>query len=216
MRIYKFSDPISYSCVHEGHNLLFTGSWDKIVRAIDLKTGEVDRSFVASRDAIKCLHLYDKWLFVAGCDPVIRAYDLVSGAVKTFEGHKSWVLNIKTYRLKKEDGSTRLEWLLSSSDDNTVRIWDIKTGVCLEELIGHNNGVICMTFANNQLFTGSYDHYMIVWDLKEIELKIAENQKMRAEDIRSRKFEAFEAYMESKGKRKKGKGKKKKASSKKK
>jgi hypothetical protein len=38
---------------------------------------------------------------------------------------------------------------------------------------------------------------------------------MRAEDIRSRKFEAFEAYMESKGKRKKGKGKKKKGSKKK-
>jgi hypothetical protein len=32
---------------------------------------------------------------------------------------------------------------------------------------------------------------------------------MMTEDLRSRKFEAFEAYMESKGKRKKGKGKKK-------
>jgi WD40 repeat protein len=98
MRIFKFADPISYTCVHEAHNLLFTGSWDKIVRAIDLKTAEVDRSFVASRDAIKCLHLYDKWLFVSGCDPVVRAYDLVTGAVKTFEGHKSWVLCIKTYK----------------------------------------------------------------------------------------------------------------------
>lgn len=74
--------------------MLFTGSWDKIVRAIDLKNGEVDRSFVASREAIKCLHIYDKWLFVGGCDPVVRAYDLVSGATKNFEGHKSWVLAI--------------------------------------------------------------------------------------------------------------------------
>ena len=31
---------------------------------------------------------------------------------------------------------------------------------------------------------------------------------MMAEDLRSRKFEAFESYMESKGKRKKPKGKK--------
>ncbi len=72
-----------------------------------------------------------------------------------------------------------------------------------------------MTFANNQLFTGSYDHYMIQWDLADIELKIQETQKMMAEDLRSRKFEAFEKYMESKGKRKKGKGKKKKSSKKK-
>jgi hypothetical protein len=47
-----------------------------------------------------------------------------------------------------------------------------------------------------------------VWDLLEIELKIMETQKMMAEDLRSKKFEAFESYMESKGKRKKAKGKK--------
>lgn len=62
--------------------MLFTGSWDKQVRAIDLKTGEIDRSFVAAKDAIKCLHLYEKWLFVGGCDSVVRAYDLVSGHTK--------------------------------------------------------------------------------------------------------------------------------------
>ena len=47
-----------------------------------------------------------------------------------------------------------------------------------------------------------------MWDLQEIELKIMETQKMMAEDLRSKKFEAFESYMESKGKRKKAKGKK--------
>lgn len=68
-----------YSTVHSEFSLLFVGSWDKIVRAIDLKSGEVDRSFVASKDAIKCLHLYDKWLFVSGFDPVVRSYDLSTG-----------------------------------------------------------------------------------------------------------------------------------------
>jgi hypothetical protein len=43
--------------------------------------------------------------------------------------------------------------------------------------------------------------------LTEIEEKIRETQIMMAEDIRSKKFEAFEAYMESKGKRKKAKAK---------
>lgn len=72
---------------------------------------------------------------------------------------------IETLQQKKDDGSVKSEWLFTSSDDNTIRIWDIKTTLCLEELIGHNNGVLSMTFANNQLFSGSYDHYMIVWDL---------------------------------------------------
>lgn len=204
-----------HSTVHLEFNLLFVGSWDKIVRAIDLKTGEVDRSFVASREAIKCLHLYDKWLFVAGFDPVVRAYDLSNGQIKMFEGHKSCILAIKSIKMLKEDGSLKFEWLFTCSDDGTVRIWDLKTTACIEEMIGHKDGVTCMTFANNQIFTGSYDKNMIVWDLADVEQKIYENQRMRAEDIRSRKFEVFEAHMESKGKRKKAKGKKSKKGKKK-
>ena len=51
---------------------------------------------------------------------------------------------------------------------------------------------------------------MIMWDLETVERKINEVQKMMAEDLRSRKFEAYEKYMESKGKRKKSKKKGKK------
>jgi WD40 repeat protein len=118
--------------------------------------------------------LYEKWLFVGGCDQVVRSYDLVKGDVKEFIGHKSWVMAINTYSKRDEDGKVLYEWLFTSGDDNTIRIWDIKTQQCLDELLGHTNGVVCMTFANNQLFSGSYDHNMIVWDLSEIELKIKE------------------------------------------
>ena len=120
------------------------------------------------------------------------------------------MLSITTYITHKEDGSVKHQWLMTGSDDSTIRIWDIISGKCLEELVGHKNGVTSMTFANNQLFSGSYDHYIIVWDLVEIEEKIRECQIMAAEDLRSRKFEAFEEHMISKGKRKKpakGKGK---------
>lgn len=149
VKVFKFQDPITCISLHTEHNLLFTGSWDKIVRAINLKNSEVDRSFVASREAIKCLHLFDKWLFVAGIDPVIRCYDLTSGKVSSFEGHKSWVLTMTHYVTYKEDGETpELQWLISGSDDGAIRIWDIKTQACLDELTGHKNGVLCVDFAN--------------------------------------------------------------------
>jgi WD40 repeat protein len=83
---------------------------------------------------VKCLHLFDKWLFVAGMDSVIRGYDLETGKIKAFEGHTSWILTLETYVTLKEDGSVKSKWLLSGSDDNTVRIWDIATTKCLEEL----------------------------------------------------------------------------------
>ena len=83
--------------VHVEHNLLFAAGWDKVVRAVDLKSAEVDRSFVASRESILCLHLYDKWLFLGGIDPVIRAFDLTTGQVKEFHGHKGWVTTLTHY-----------------------------------------------------------------------------------------------------------------------
>ena len=60
------------------------------------------------------------------------------------------------------------QWLLSGSDDNTIRIWDLRTTKVLEELTGHHNGVTSLTFANNELFSGSQDHYIICWDVDEI------------------------------------------------
>lgn len=210
-RVFKFTDPVSCGLIDNERNMLFVGGWDRSVKAIDIVKNEVDRSFIGSREAIKCMHLYDKWLFVAGVDQVIRAYDLDSGKVKTFEGHSSWVLCMTTYVKFKEDGSVQNHWLLSGSDDNTVRVWDINTVKCLEELQGHKNGIVTLTFANGDLFTGSFDNYIICWSMADLENKIRESQTMLAEDLRSKKFEAFEAYMTLKGKRKKpskGKGKK--------
>lgn len=187
------------------------GSWDKSVKALDLKKNEVDRSFIASRECIRTMHLYDnKWLFVAGMDQVIRGYDLETGKTKVFEGHSSWILCLTTYvkyKSAEKGGGIQSAWLLSGSDDNTVRIWDIASGKCLEELLGHKNGINSLTFANNDLFTGSYDNYLICWSMADNEEKIRETQCMMAEDLRSKKYEAFENYMISKGKRKKGKAK---------
>jgi len=205
-RIFKFNDPIFVSriCLEKG--LLYTASWDKQVRAIQLDSGQVDSSFVASREAIKSLLISGKYIFVSGCDPVIRAYDTETGAVKLYEGHTSWVLCLETYATYTEDGRVVSSWLLSGSDDNTIRIWDIESTKCLEELQGHKNGVTCLAFANGELYSGSYDNFIIIWDVPEIEHRIYEKQMMKDEDLRSRKYETYMRFIEAKrGKRKKGK-----------
>jgi WD40 repeat protein len=87
----------------------------------------------------------------------------------------------------------------------------------VEELNGHENGVTCIAFANNELFSGSFDHYIICWDLVELEKRIHERELMRNEDILSRKIEVYWRVIEArKGKKKKGKGGKKGAKGKKK
>ncbi len=64
--------------------MLFTASWDKMVRCIDLDSSKVIKSFIASKESIKCMQITEKYIFVAGCDPIIRAFDIETGSTKMY------------------------------------------------------------------------------------------------------------------------------------
>ena len=177
--------------------MMFTASWDKMVRVVDLEANKVTKIFVASKEAIKAMIVTEKYVFVAGCDPIIRGFSLETGDCKLYQGHYGWIYCLEVYEGK----------LFSGGDDKTIKIWDIETTKMLEELNGHENGVTCLAFANQELFSGSYDHYIICWDMQEIESRITERDLMRQEDIRSRKLEVFWRIMEAKKGKKKKKGK---------
>ena len=138
-------------------------------------------------------------------DPVIRSFNLDTGEVKQYEGHTSWVLCMETYVTYDENGKVKTNWLLSGSDDTTIRIWDIATTKCLEKLSEHKNGVTCLAFAIQGLISSSYDHSLNNWDMKVIEKRVAEIQLMEAEDLHSRKQEAINRFLEAKFGKKRGK-----------
>jgi hypothetical protein len=64
----------------------------------------------------------------------------------------------------------------------------LKKAEPLDELVGHKSGVLCMNFIDGRLYSGSFDHYVLVWNLQDVEAKINEQQIMKAEDLRSKKF----------------------------
>ena len=77
--------------------MLFTGCWDKQIRALMLDTGEVDKTWIGSKAPIKIIKVHENCIFVSGMDPVIRSFNLDTGEVKQYEGHSSWVLCMETY-----------------------------------------------------------------------------------------------------------------------
>lgn len=77
--VFKFADPVSVIQVRTDINMMFTASWDKMVRIVDLKENKICKSFVASKEAIKAMIVTDKYIFVAGCDPIIRGFSLETG-----------------------------------------------------------------------------------------------------------------------------------------
>jgi WD40 repeat protein len=82
--VYKFADPVSVAQVSYSFNMMFTASWDKMVRVVDLEANKVTKSFVASKEAIKAMIVTEKYIFVAGCDPIIRGFSLETGECKMY------------------------------------------------------------------------------------------------------------------------------------
>ena len=70
-------------------------------------------------------------------------------------------------------------WMFSGGDDRSIIIWDVESGKLLEQLNGHDNGVTSIAFAFNDIYTGSFDHHIICWDLAELDERIQEKDDMR-------------------------------------
>ena len=66
------------------------------------------------------------------------------------------------------------QYLVSGSFDNTLKVWDLKSGRCLHTLEGHTDAVwACAITPDGQyLASGSVDHTVKVWDLESGDCKI--------------------------------------------
>lgn len=79
-------------------------------------------------------------------------------SLHTLRGHTSTVRC-----LKMSDASTAI----SGSRDTTLRIWDIKSGLCKNVLVGHQASVRCLEIKGDIVVSGSYDTTARVWSISE-------------------------------------------------
>ena len=79
------------------------------------------------------------------------------------KGHTSWINSIAI----SPDG----KYIVSGSDDETIKIWDIKTAECLNTLLGHSETVSSVTISpdGKYIVSGSIDKTIKIWDIKTAE-----------------------------------------------
>jgi WD40 repeat protein len=80
--------------------------------------------------------------------------------MQTLEGHLGPVMSVAF----SGDG----QMLASGSDDDTIKLWDTKTGAELHTLKGHSDQVTSVAFSSDgqMLASGSGDHTIKLWDAK--------------------------------------------------
>lgn len=67
----------------------------------------------------------------------------------------------------------KLPWVLSASDDYTVRIWNYVSRALLYTMTGHNNLVMCAQFhpTNDLIISCSLDQTLRLWDYSVLKKK---------------------------------------------
>ncbi len=56
------------------------------------------------------------------------------------------------------------EICVSGSRDSILRVWNVRTGQCVQVLRGHQAAVRCVCFDGKLVVSGSYDFKIRVWD----------------------------------------------------
>jgi len=56
--------------------------------------------------------------------------------------------------------------IISGSRDNTIKIWDLNSGLCARTLSGHSASVLCLHYEGNRIVSGSSDTNIMVWDME--------------------------------------------------
>jgi WD40 repeat protein len=89
-----------------------------------------------------------------------------------YKNHFEQLINSKlhTDMITSLTATTDSKWVISGSNDKTIKIWDLTTGKHLSTLIGHQNGInsVAVSSNNTYLISGSFDKTLKLWDLKNL------------------------------------------------
>ena len=123
-----------------------------------------------------------KMIAYGGHADIIRLCDVDSGKLlRKYEGHTTTYIRSIAF---SPDGNTIVSGSGHESheidDDNTVRIWDVKSGNLLHTLERHKDIVNCVAFSpdGNVIASGSDDSHIRLWDAnKGLHLRKLEGHK---------------------------------------
>ncbi|NEO54723.1 MAG: WD40 repeat domain-containing protein [Okeania sp. SIO3B5] len=157
---------------------LASGSWDNTIKLWDLESGKLQRTLTGHlQDVASVIFLDEKTLLSASYDRTIKRWHLDTGELLsslynystpmeslTMNGHSQW---IECFALSPDR-----QVLASGSYDQTIRLWNIRTGEEIH-ICRHGEQIISVAFNLDGwiLASGSTNGKIKLWDLKQGKLK---------------------------------------------
>ncbi len=160
------SDDVAYTVAfHPTLPLAAWGSYDGVVRLVDLSTGKDTGQIPAQKGGVLYVTFTPAGdgIVASGEDGTIRRFDLASSSVEVeYVGHEAGVTAVSFSR----DGRS----MISGGDDATVRVWDAKTGTLKSTRSPHAGWVNFSTFLpqRDTFLTVGTDNDAFAWDLSEL------------------------------------------------
>ncbi|KAI9366320.1 WD40-repeat-containing domain protein [Pilaira anomala] len=100
-------------------------------------------------------------------DKTINIYNVADAKASTTITHTSRIHSMQYFHSKKNDK----DYIVTGSEDKTIRIWDVETGECVREFLAHKLRVKAVTVVDcdDKLVLGSVssDGLIKCWDLEQ-------------------------------------------------
>lgn len=150
------------TCLAVRGTKIFSGSNDRTVRLWDTISGSLIVTYKAHDDNITALTLGEEWFFTGSEDKTIKRWGIEDfGFEKEIMGHEGWITSLATTDDNK---------LLSSSTDQTIKVWDQTSGKLINTIEGHTDSVLSIDVSGGKVVSGSEDNTIRVWSVKTGEL----------------------------------------------
>ena len=155
----KFIHSYVASLLYEKNTLI--AAVDNNIAIWDMKNIEQNSNptYLPSSESIKDMTIFKDNVLVGASYKHIALWDIEKKAfIAKLTGHQGWVRNVINFKNK---------FLISSSDDHTIRFWNVDTRRCFYTMTYHTNAVFGLGLNEHRLISGSSDHAMMVWELSE-------------------------------------------------
>ncbi|KAF9427506.1 hypothetical protein BGZ94_004771 [Podila epigama] len=145
-------------------NLLFSVSDDATVKLWDIESLTCVRTFTGHVGRVQCLQTSGDALISIMVDRLRRSQHNNNNNSRAITNSTADRRSNAYDSSSDSETRTLLPIIVTGALDNTLKVWNVETGECINTLFGHEEGVWSLAFDKLRIVSGSLDKTIKIWD----------------------------------------------------